>query len=210
MKMEVKICGLTNAEDAKVALDCGADYLGFVLYPGSPRYVNPAKLRNLLDRIGSGHNCVAVFVNEARASVERIAAACGLYAVQIHGDEEAAGFENMPMPVWRAVRSKAGIFSPNPDQWPAARYVIDAPTQPRNRPDAYGGTGVATDWTTASAFARKYPIMLAGGLTPANVRDAISAVRPLGVDVCSGVEAKPGRKDHDKLREFIRNAKEAA
>jgi len=125
-RIEVKICGLTNVEDAKAAWNGGADYLGFVLYPKSPRYVAASDLAAILAALPTGCRAVGVFVNESRRVIESVAAECGLYAVQVHGDEPAGEFSNMPLPIWRAVWFRDRAWSPAPHAWPADRYVIDA------------------------------------------------------------------------------------
>jgi phosphoribosylanthranilate isomerase len=203
MSVEVKICGLTNADDAAAALEFGADCLGFILFAGSPRAVKPAKLAAMIGKLPRC-KAVGVFVNETRKHVEKIASDCGLHALQIHGDERAQDFAGLALPVWRATRFSDRHWVPEPAAWPAARYLVDA-----SSPYLYGGTGKCADWQAAKALATAHPVMLAGGLTPANVREAIRAVRPLGVDVVSGVEAKPGKKDHTRMRLFIEAAKSA-
>jgi len=202
--IEVKICGLTSRHDAVAALDLGADYLGFVLYGKSPRGIAAAELSRILDRIEVPCKAVGVFVNELRGDVASIASDCGLHAVQIHGDEEAEEFADMPVPVWRAVWCRAGRCSPEPGEWQAERYVVDTAAE-----GSYGGTGVRGDWQDAARLASEHPVMLAGGLRPGNVREAILAVNPMGVDVASGVESAPGKKDHVLLAQFIRAAKAA-
>ena len=196
--MDVKICGLTSREHARVALDAGADFLGFVLYAKSPRAVTARRLREIADALPAGARAVAVFVNARRREIEKIALDCRLYAVQVHGDEKASEFDGLPVPVWRAVRFATGGWTPAPADWLAARYIVDAAA-----PGQYGGSGATADWAAAGGFARKYPVMLAGGLTPDNVLAAIRAVRPLGVDVASGVEAAPGKKDPAKVAAFV-------
>jgi phosphoribosylanthranilate isomerase len=205
MPIEIKICGLTNVDDARVARDAGADYLGFVLYPKSPRGIAAVTLRAILDALDCPGRAVAVCVNLPRAEVECIARDAGLCAVQIHGDEPAGEFANFPVPVWRAVRVGQAGATPDPAAWPAARYVVDAAA-----PGLYGGTGTPADWTEAARFAARRPTMLAGGLTPENVAEAIRRVRPLGVDVSSGVESAPGRKDWDRVRAFVERARSQA
>ena len=202
MNMEVKICGLTNRDDALSALDLGADYLGFVLYPESPRAISARLLAGLLDKLGRKCRAVGVFVNEDRKLVETIASDCGLYAVQIHGDEPADDFAGFPVPVWRAVRYVSGSWQPLPGKWKAERYVVDSAV-----PGMYGGTGIAGDWKEAASFVKEHRAMLSGGLTPDNISEAIRIVRPLGVDTASGVEAMPGRKDIRKLEDFLRKAR---
>jgi phosphoribosylanthranilate isomerase len=203
--VEIKICGLTNLEDARVALAAGADYLGFVLYARSPRAVPVEALASIVRDLGEGVRAVGVFVNSTPAFVRDTALHCGLAAVQIHGDELPDAFAAMPVPVWRSVAVSRDGCSPEPSAWPAARYVADAAA-----PGLYGGTGSLADWNQAAALATRVPLMLAGGLTAANVAAAIREVRPLGVDVSSGVEAEPGRKSHAAVRAFIANARQAA
>ena len=202
MSVEVKICGLTNLEDAQVALESGADYLGFVTYAPSKRSISIEALQALRAELPTDARCIGVFVNETRDDVLRAAERCNLYAVQIHGDESASHFTHMPLPVWRAIAVSEKGFSPDPSQWPATRYVADAAV-----PGEYGGTGESADWTLSAELSRHVPLMLAGGLNSDNVAAAIAQVQPAGVDVASGVEAEPGRKNHSELTAFIRNAK---
>ena len=197
-KVEIKICGLTNIDDAMAALDLGADYLGFVLYDKSPRSISAQDLATICRSLPPLARAVGVFVNAARSTVEQVADECGLYAVQIHGDEAAADFADMPLPTWRAVRLSDAGASPSPSEWKADRYVVDAAVE-----GMYGGTGIRADVKAAAVFAAEHPVMLAGGITPANARMAVDQVKPLGVDVSSGVEAEPGRKDPAKMRAFF-------
>lgn len=201
--MIVKICGLTNLDDARRAWDAGADFLGFVLYSKSPRGISADQLARIADRLPAEARMVGVFVNASRELVETVAAACRLSAVQMHGDEAPGAGAGAGRPVWRAVRWQEGQWKPSPDGWPADRYVADAASA------AYGGSGQLADWRAAAVLAREVPVMLAGGLTADNVAQAIEAVRPLGVDVASGVEAEPGRKDARAMIEFIRRAHDA-
>ena len=187
-----------------MALDMGADYLGFVLYRKSPRAMTPLQLAQLLDRLALPCRAVAVFVNAPLGEVEQVAADCGLHAAQLHGDERAADFAATAVRLWRALRCAAGGWSPAPEDWPAERFVADAAEA-----GMYGGTGKQADWATAAALAARRPVLLAGGLTVENVAEAVRAVRPLGVDVSSGVEAAPGKKDPVKVKDFIKQAKAA-
>lgn len=202
MSIEVKICGITNLGDALSALEFGADYLGFILYPESPRAITVKALVQLLAGVGKDCRAIGVFVNERRDEVEKTAADCGLFAVQVHGDENAAEFVDFPIPVWRAVKQVSGSWFPKPSEWTAERYVVDSSIA-----GMYGGTGVTGDWDKAAGFAKRYPVMLSGGLTADNVREAIRLVKPKGVDVASGVEASPGKKDFQKLKAFMENAR---
>lgn len=201
--MLIKICGLTHLDDARQALDQGADYLGFVLYSKSPRHVTVAQLAALAERLPEPARLVGVFVNMPPPQVVEVAVRCRLAAVQIHGDEEAEGFAGLAVPVWRAVRLRRQCWMPDPAGWSPERYVMDAFSP------AYGGTGLTVDWEEAARFAARYRAMLAGGLDAANVGEAVRRVRPLGLDVSSGVEAEPGRKDHRKVAAFIRAARAA-
>jgi phosphoribosylanthranilate isomerase len=208
MTTEIKICGLTNLDDALACLEHNVDYLGFVLYPKSPRYLSPSDLVTIRNQLPDDAKCIGVFVNCSREDVQAVASDCALYGVQIHGDEIAGDFVDLPLPVWRAVLIDNDKVQPEPELWHADRYVIDA--APRGPYGQYGGAGIKADWTLARDAASRYPTMLAGGLTPDNVSDAIRQVNPIGVDVASGVEDRPGKKDHHKIVEFVKNARRAA
>jgi len=203
--IEIKICGLTNSDDATAAAGAGADYLGFVFYPASPRAVTADDVVRILREVAAPVRAVGVFVNESPEAVRRIAEQCSLHAVQIHGDETADLFADFPFRVWRALRVSSGECVPDPADWPACRYVVDALV-----PGLYGGTGVEASWKRAAEIAAVRPVMLAGGLTLENVGEAIRAVRPHGVDVSSGIEAVPGRKDMARLEAFMRRAREVS
>lgn len=205
MKIEIKICGLTSLADAELAFAAGADYLGFVLYERSPRAVPIDALALIVRGLGQGVRAVGVFVNASPTFVRETALHCGLSAVQIHGDESPEAFAAMPVPVWRSLSVNGEGCKPEPAVWPAERYLADAAA-----PGLYGGTGTLADWDQAAALATRVPLMLAGGLTAVNVAAAIRQVRPLGVDVSSGVEAAPGRKSHEAIRAFIAAARQAA
>lgn len=201
-RVEIKICGLSRRDDAAYALDLGADYIGFVLYDGSSRFISGTRLARLLDGLPGEKKAIGVFVNESRARVDKIASDCNLFAIQLNGDEQAKEFEDMTLPVWRSIRFLNGTCSPLTGKWPAIRYVVDSAIH-----GLYGGTGEIADWKKAARFANKHPTMLAGGLTPGNVANAILATRPAGVDVSSGVERNPRRKDRAKMKAFIDNAR---
>ena len=201
----IKICGLTTFDDALAALEAGADYLGFVTYSKSPRGIDATVLRAICEKLPAGARTVGVFVNASRAIVETVACDCGLTVVQLHGDELSGAFQGLAWPLWRAVRLSDGLCRPSPDDWPAERYVVDAAPA-----GVYGGAGQTADWIAAADFARRHAMLLAGGLTPENVAEAVCAVRPAGVDVASGVEASSGRKDRACVRLFIERARAAA
>ncbi len=208
MTIEIKICGLTNADDARAAVNAGADYLGFVLYDGSPRGITAPDLRKILDELVKPVRAVGVFVNASADRIGEIITLCGLHAVQIHGDEVAEDYAGISVPVWRCLRCGPDGISPDPSKWAAARYVVDAARTASQQ--EYGGSGRTADWTLARELADVYPVMLAGGLTPGNVSEAVRAVRPKGVDTSSGVEAEVGKKDHRKIVDFIQRARTGA
>lgn len=201
---EIKICGITNLDDARAACDAGADYLGFVLFNKSPRAIAPDALRRIRKKLDKETKCAGIFVNESPLAVAKTAKDCGLDIVQLCGEEQYESFRLLPLPIWRVIRIQNNTPQPPPLKWPAARYVLDA-----SQADLYGGTGTAVDWTIAAEIAKKYKIMLAGGLTPMNVATAIRIVKPFGVDVSSGVELRRGKKDHEKLRFFIEVVRKA-
>ncbi len=221
--MLVKICGLTSLSDALAAIDLGADMLGFNFYPGSKRFLQLeecAAIQNGIIRSGRRTIAVGVFVNASRRDIETICTTCDLGYAQLSGDETPDFARSLPVLWIKAIRPReptdasaaARQFSPRrqaagPSQ-PAAsipRLLVDA-----YHPIEYGGSGTTGDWKSARALARKLPILLAGGLDPANVAAAVEQVRPAGVDVATGVEASPGVKDFEKMRQFIRSARSVA
>ncbi len=203
MRGEIKICGLTNLADARWALEQGADYLGFVLYRRSPRGIAVQDLRQILQGLPDEACAVAVVVNESSEFVRALTQSCRLHAVQYHGEEMPGTLAPDGVATWRAVKLSDGVWKPDPGTWEVDRFVMDAAGA------GYGGSGLKIDWNEAEGFARKHRAMLAGGLGPGTVAEAIGKVRPLGVDVASGVEQWPGRKDPGKVRDFVRVAREA-
>jgi phosphoribosylanthranilate isomerase len=204
----IKICGITNEEDATAAVSAGADALGFVFYRKSPRWVEPAVAGRIITSLPPFVSAVGVFVNEEVKVVRDLMDACGLGLAQLHGDETAAYCLELARPAVKALRIKdRGSFLALAEFQGRAGvrgFLLDAYTD-----DAYGGTGRTVDWALAAEAARTASVLLAGGLTPDNVAEAIRLVRPYGVDVSSGVESSPGRKDKEKVRRFIRSAREA-
>ena len=203
---KVKICGITNSQDSQVAVNAGADALGFVFYKQSPRYVKPKIVKSIVAELPPFVLTVGVFVNEELAIVRDIMVECGLALAQLHGDETPAFCEALGRPVLRGIRLRdRGTFLAMAEYKGRAGvrgFVVDAFSE-----SAFGGTGQISDWSLAAEAAQSSPILLAGGLTPENVQEAIQNVRPYGVDVSSGVEASPGKKDPAKVMAFVRVAK---
>jgi phosphoribosylanthranilate isomerase len=197
--MFVKICGLTNAADAAHAASAGATALGVVFAPGSPRCVSADQARDIVEAVPADVPVVGVFVNASLEEIVAIVAHSGIRVVQLHGDEPERYAAVLKMPLLRA----AGVDVPI-ESWPTATLLLDAVSDAER-----GGTGRRVDWARAADIARRRKTVLAGGLTPVNVAEAIATVRPFGVDVSSGVEASPRHKDHGKVSEFIQSAREA-
>jgi phosphoribosylanthranilate isomerase len=200
--MLVKICGITRLEDAEAAVELGAGALGFVFWPKSPRYVDPEQARAIVSRLPPFVTTVGVFVDQPPRLVNGVAARVGLGAVQLHGDETIDVLEHIERPVVKAFATDGG----DEDAWPSrVRLLIDA-----HDPEKRGGTGRTVDWKRAAVIAARRPVLLAGGLTPANVADAIRVVKPFGIDVSSGVESSAGVKDHERLRALFEAVVECA
>jgi phosphoribosylanthranilate isomerase len=204
-RVKVKICGITNLADAQAAIDAGADLLGFNFYAGSARYVSPDTARSIVAAIRSDRRdptLVGVFVNSPLDEVQSILREVNLDLAQLHGDEPIELIKQLQGRGFKALRPPSADEAENQAQAYAAAnepaLLIDA-----HHPGEYGGTGQVGDWSVAAKIARHYPILLAGGLTPDNVAQAIAQVRPWGVDVASGVESAPRKKDVQKMRRFI-------
>jgi phosphoribosylanthranilate isomerase len=196
--IRVKICGITTVEDAKLAVDCGASAIGMVMWPQSPRFITPERARAIVETLPPFVMTVGVFVNQT-AEILGIARAAGLDAVQLHGDEQPDSYRDLPMRAIKALGvSSAAAVAHAAAVPPGAAVLLDA-----HDPIRRGGTGQAIDWSIAEAIARTRPVILSGGLNSGNVVLAIQTVRPAAVDVSSGVESAPGRKDPEKLREFF-------
>lgn len=197
---KIKICGIKTVNDAVAATEAGADLIGFNFYPKSPRYVEVGMVRNIMSmlrQIGRV-TTVGVFVNASVAEIFATMETLGLNLAQLHGDEPAGmlhqlagqgfkAFRGIPERVNGFVRSDAPAF------------LVDASVK-----GLYGGSGVTADWNGAAELAKRFPLLLAGGLTPENVADAVRRVRPWGVDVASGVESAPGEKDAAKMKAFVK------
>jgi phosphoribosylanthranilate isomerase len=192
--IRVKICGITTVEDARLAAELGAAAIGLVLWPHSPRYVDTDRARAIVDALPPFVTAVGVFVDQGDA--RRIAAAAGLHAVQFHGDEPAIAYRDFALPVIKAIALRDGSAREAAAAVPSAAMVLLDAHDPVKR----GGTGQRIDWTIAAEIAARRPVILSGGLNAGNVCEAIQTVRPAAIDVSSGVEAAPGRKDPAKMR----------
>jgi len=205
MSIRVKICGITRPEDAQAAVAAGADALGFMFWPESSRRISIAAAAAICRGLPPFVSKVGVFVNAAPAEVRRAVAACRLDAVQFHGDETPGFCARFVVPVIRAFRVSGPETLDRLGDYAVAAWLLDSHVAGQR-----GGTGVTFNWELAAAAVKLgRPVILAGGLTPANVAVAVRAVRPYAVDVSSGVEAAPGCKDPKKLRAFVRAAKGA-
>ncbi|HKC65680.1 MAG TPA: phosphoribosylanthranilate isomerase [Pyrinomonadaceae bacterium] len=203
----VKICGITNLEDALFATRAGADALGFNFYKRSPRYIAPTDARNIVKQLPDSTMSVGVFVNEGNPeSVERIADEVGLKAVQLHGDESPEYCRALKDRfVIKALRVGEGFDLQSVKEFEADAILIDAFAG-----DVRGGTGRTVDWNIARKVSELVPkLFLAGGLSPENVSEALSLVKPFAIDACSSLENVPGRKDAKRVRAFIKAAREA-
>ena len=201
--VKVKICGITNLDDALAAVDSGADALGFVFFKKSPRYISPSNAKAIIKKLSPFISTVGVFVNEDKKNMEKIAAHTRINIIQLHGDETPKAC-NLSKPVIKAIRVKSidnlEIISKYKDK--VSAFLLDTYT-----PEIFGGTGQIFNWDIAIEAKQFGRIILAGGLTPENIGQAIRRVHPYAVDVSSGVEAEKGKKDHAKLRLFIKRAK---
>lgn len=213
----VKICGMTNLEDALVAVDAGADAVGFVFYEKSPRCVTVETAREIVEKLSAKVDKIGVFVNESRERVAAISDDVGLTAVQFHGDEyknlekySVGGKQFFCLPIveiLQEMRGRSGSFYGFPNFPKDTSVLLDSGTQEKR-----GGTGRTFAWGEAHGFVaalrRRYSVVIAGGLSSSNVAWAVEYLKPWGVDVVSGVEASPGKKDPEKVRAFVRAVRE--
>jgi phosphoribosylanthranilate isomerase len=202
--VRVKICGLTRLEDALAAVRLGADALGFNFWPGSRRYLAPALARDIIRHLPPLVTSVGVFVDPSHDEAVAAAAISGVQVIQLHGGESPLLCRSFQLPVLKAlpVGGPEALDAAEPYAG-LAGLLLDAPSP------GHGGSGQPCHWPTARALAARGPVILAGGLHPGNVAEAIAAVGPYGVDVASGVERSPGVKDHELLARFLRAAKES-
>lgn len=205
--VHVKICGITSAADAQAAIEAGANLLGFNFYPKSPRNISEDRAAEIRSKLPKKVKAVGIFVNRLTADVITLRSSLKLDAVQLHGDESPETVAEIApvVPVIKAFRVEPEFPITTLDEYSRAfAFLFDAA-----HTDQYGGTGRTTDWDVARRASLKHRIILAGGLKVENVAAAVRIVRPYGIDVASGVESSPGKKDHDLLREFIKEVRRA-
>jgi len=195
----VKICGITNPEDAFAACDSGAEALGFIFFKPSPRFINPIEAKKIIQKLPANMAKIGVFVNPEISLIQNIGEYCALDFIQLSGDEPLDFCNQIPASIlFKAVPSPMGEDLSAIDSYKARAFLIDS-----RGPGQFGGTGKLSNWELARAIGRKHPVVLAGGLNPENVEAAIAAVSPEAVDVSSGVEIYPGKKDPQKVRRFM-------
>ena len=199
--MKIKICGITNYEDARLCIDEGADYLGFIFYKESKRYISPEVAGEIIRKLSSGILTVGVFVNENAETVNKITESLGLTFVQLHGDETTEYVKAIRIPVIKAFRVRENFDFSIVDNYFGIVPLFDTFAQ-----SLYGGTGKTFSWDSIPQSLRT-KCFLSGGISAENVAEAMLTVNPFAVDVSSSIEKYPGKKDVDKVREFFRNVK---
>ena len=205
--VRVKICGITNAADALAAVEAGANLLGFNFYPKSPRHITQAEAAKIRPQLPKKIKAVGIFVNAPTADVAAVCKSLKLHAAQLHGDETPKDVADVArsFPVFKAFRVDSDFRVETLDEFSDAfAFLFDAASAGQ-----YGGTGHTTDWDVARRATVGRRIILAGGLNVENVAAAVRIVGPYGIDVASGVESGPGKKDHGLLREFIQEVRRA-
>lgn len=203
--IKIKICGITNLEDALAAAAAGADALGFNFYKKSPRCIEPQKAAEIIEQLPPFIVPVGIFVNEREDRIREILASTGIQAVQFHGDESPEFCQRFGGRVIKAFQVKDKESLQNMAHYRVGAFLLDS-----YRDDVRGGTGVAFDWHLAVVAKTFGKVILAGGLTPENVAEAVKLVQPYGVDVAGGVEKEKGVKDHAKLKKFITEVRRAS
>ena len=200
-QVKVKVCGMTSLKDALVAVEGGADAVGFIFYKKSPRSVTMKTVREIVLELPPFVDTVGVFVDETAEQVNKIADYCNLDIIQLHGDESPTFCKKIRRKVIKAFRIKDMQSVKKISNFQVSGFLLDTFSE-----KLHGGTGKVFDWNLALPAKKFGPVIMAGGLTPNNVQQAVRQIRPYGVDVCSGVESEPGIKDHKKVRAFLKNA----
>jgi phosphoribosylanthranilate isomerase len=201
-QVKVKVCGMTSLKDALVAVEEGADAVGFIFYKKSPRSVTMKTVREIVLELPPFVDTVGVFVDETAEQINKIADYCNLDIIQLHGDESPTFCKKIRRRVIKAFRIKDMQSVKKLSGFLVCGFLLDTFSE-----NLHGGTGKVFDWNLVLPAKKFGSVIMAGGLTPNNVQQAIRQVRPYGVDVCSGVESEPGIKDHKKIRAFLKNAK---
>jgi phosphoribosylanthranilate isomerase len=201
-QVKVKVCGMTSLKDALVAVEEGADAVGFIFYKKSPRSVTMKIVREIVLELPPFVDTVGVFVDESAVQINKIADYCNLDIIQLHGDESPTFCKRIRRKVIKAFRIKDMQSVKKISCFQVSGFLLDTFSE-----NLHGGTGKVFDWNLVLPAKKFGPVIMAGGLTPNNVQQAVRQVRPYGVDVCSGVESEPGIKDHKKVRAFLKNAK---
>jgi phosphoribosylanthranilate isomerase len=203
---KIKICGMTRKEDALCALKNGADYIGFIFYAKSPRFISLDKAKEIIDFLhDNGYKkpkAIGVFVNETVKNVQLVSEKLNLFAVQLHGMENPEFCSSLSCKIIKVFRVKNAETLESIDEFNSWAILCDA-----YHPEKYGGTGERIDTSILKPHIKNHRIFLAGGLSPDNISDALKLIRPFAVDVSSGVEVSPGIKDHEKIKKFIKTVK---
>ena len=203
--MKIKLCGITNLDDARRCVDAGADALGFIFVPGTPRYVTAETAAAIIEALPPFVTPVGVFWDHPAGQVKAMAEQCRLGALQFHGDEAPEDLLDHRLPVIKTLKVGTAADLARMPEYRVAAFLLDSPAK-----WSEGSARPPIPWNVAADAARRHPVLLSAGLTPDNVGLAVRRVRPYGVDVNSGVEARPGRKDPAKVRRFVAEARAAA
>jgi len=193
MKPLIKICGITNEKDALFCSEMGANFLGFNFYKQSPRYIEPSNAARIIHKLSSSINPVGIFVNENRERIERIITRTGIRLLQLSGDESPKDCSGYQIPVWKTFRIR------NRDEVSAVQQYSIAAVMLDGAKEKFGGSGELADFSIATEMKKYHKLVLAGGLNPENVLDAVKNVQPYAIDINSGVELEPGKKDQRKV-----------
>jgi phosphoribosylanthranilate isomerase len=202
--MKIKICGITNDDDARLCVECGVDALGFIFVERTPRYVTPDAAARIIATLPPFVTAVGVFWDHAPGHVKAVAEQCGLGALQFHGEESPEDLQEYRLPVIKTLKVAAAADLERMAGYRVAAFLLDSPSR-----WSEGEARPPIPWDVAAEAARRHPVLLSAGLTPDNVAEAARRVRPYGVDVNSGVEARPGQKDESRVRRFVAAARAA-
>ncbi len=203
--VKVKVCGITNLEDAQLACGFGADALGFIFYQKSPRFVSPVAAKSIIDSLPPFVGTVGVFVNALLSEINQILKTVPIKLIQLHGDESSDYCRKIPLPALKVFRVKNSFDLSIIKKYKTSGFLLDT-----YHDQSYGGTGETFNWNIAKEAKKYGPIVVSGGLSAKNVREAVEFVHPYAVDVCSGVEAEPGKKDSEKLKAFFQEVRKTA